>query len=268
MRRLQDLPEIEAVASDDLLLLYDTSGEIVGVISIANAFGIPDLGWVSAGETWTYNDYSATTRIAQINVPTGATNKYTAGMRVRFSQTTDGVKYGIIHKVDTSLLHVFLPDGTDFDDETISAPAYSTQKAPFGFDNDPSKWTLQTVCSSRSTTSQTPVGLTDNLVHGPGAWDISLQVEGQLILSGNVNRWGYAGLSSDGGSSKTDSELYAVVAGTGTTSGLDGMGSTRVQKYVIKTAETTWTLTGNVNSSSCQLDIFSGAIIRAVSAYL
>jgi hypothetical protein len=79
MGRISALTELTSLASDDYLVVLDSSANIAKKITIANAFGIPDLGWTAAGESWTYTR-SATTRIAEITVPSNATTKYDAGM--------------------------------------------------------------------------------------------------------------------------------------------------------------------------------------------
>lgn len=116
-------------------------------------------GWVEADETWTYSAWDDTNGVstATITVPSDATTKYSAGMRVKFDQTTDGTKYGIITKVEATALTVFINTDYDFDNETISNPYYSTQKAPQGFDLDPSKWDVEVEYTS-STTQSSPTG--------------------------------------------------------------------------------------------------------------
>lgn len=96
-------------------------------------------GWVNAQETWTYSSVDGPTGV--ITVPTDATTKYSVGMRVKFTQTT--VKYGIITAITATIMTIYM--GTDYilENATISANFYSTQKAPFGFPLNPTKWTVE-----------------------------------------------------------------------------------------------------------------------------
>jgi len=181
MGRISALTELTSLASDDYLVVLDSSANIAKKITIANAFGIADNGFVAAGESWTYSAYSATTRIAQITVPTDATTKYYAGMRVKFTQPTDGVKVGIIMYVQATTLHVFMKSGNDFDNEAITSPFYSTAYAPLGFDLNPTLWQLEatdtTLRSQITPTTDTWYNLGSfSLTVGVGAWEVGYMV--------------------------------------------------------------------------------------------
>jgi len=104
-------------------------------------------GWVAADETWTYASADAPSYTFTIS-SFDATTKYSAGMKVRLDQTTDGTKYYIITKVvydnPGSTITVYAGTDYDLDNETISNPFYSTQRAPLDFPLDPDKWTIET----------------------------------------------------------------------------------------------------------------------------
>ncbi len=275
MGRISALTELTSLASDDYLVVLDSSANIAKKISVANAFGIPDFGWTAAGESWTYSAYSATTRIAEITVPTDATTKYQAGMRVRFSQTTDGVKYGIIHKVEATKLHVFMKSGNDFDNEAITSPSYSTVKVPFGFDASPTMWErLATDTTQRSQAS--PVSGTwynmgsFSLSLGVGAWDLSYRVTRQHN-SGVASAKIYSALSS-ANNSESDSELSAAAELANTSATIAGVSwSLYARKVVLLSSATTY-------YANTKTTVASGTIyargddaketIRAISAYL
>lgn len=271
MPKISALPSLTTPASDDKLVILDESTGATKKISVGDLTGTPEFGWVSTTETWVYASWSATTRIGVLTVPTDATQTYSPGMRIRIEQATGGTKYGIIHAVSSTTLTIFFPDGTTLNNEAVTLPYFSASKVPFGFDADPSKWTLQlTSTTDRSTTSQTFVSLTDALVHGVGAWKVSLQIYLRLNLSANVDRNAIAILSSDA-STATDSELI-VGTGIGSSTGLDSYSQLYCEKYVIKAAQTTWTLMGRINGSSSELLTFGAStaptIIRALSGYL
>lgn len=91
-----------------------------------NAITDIEAGWVPANETWTYA--SATT----ITVPTGATNKYRVGDKIRLKQG-GSYKYFSITVVAATLLTV--TGGTDYTvaNSAITDNYFSHQENPFGF---------------------------------------------------------------------------------------------------------------------------------------
>ncbi len=180
MGRISALTELTSLASNDYIVVLDSSANIAKKITVANAFGIPDLGWTAAGESWTYSAWSSTTRIAEITVPSNATTKYVAGMRVKFTQPTDGTKYGIIMKVDSTKLHVHMHASYDFDNESITSPTYTSVFAPVGFDLTPSNWTRSS--STTTDVNQAPSGIdvwynldSHSLALGVGKWKLRHQ---------------------------------------------------------------------------------------------
>jgi hypothetical protein len=126
MGRISALTELTSLASDDYLVVLDSSANIAKKISVANAFGIPDLGWTASGESWTYA--SATT----ITVPTDATTKYNVGMFIKVTQSTGGTKYGMIRTVASTLLTIVWLGGATLANEAITSPHYSIAQSPFG----------------------------------------------------------------------------------------------------------------------------------------
>ena len=126
MGRISALTELTSLASDDYLVVLDSSANIAKKITVANAFGIPEFGWTAAGESWTYA--SATT----ITVPTDATTKYNAGMFIKITQSTGGTKYGMISVVAATLLTIIWLGGATLVNEAITSPAYSIAQSPLG----------------------------------------------------------------------------------------------------------------------------------------
>lgn len=115
-------------------------------------------GWIDANETWTYSAWDDTNGVstATITVPSDATTKYQEGMRVKFTQPTDGTKYGIITKVETTTLTVLINNDYDFDNEAISDPFYSAAKVPLGFDLSEEKYGIL-VTDTNSNVQASPV---------------------------------------------------------------------------------------------------------------
>ena len=129
-------------------------------------------GWISANETWTYasaDDPSFTFTIAGVDL----TTKYSAGMRIKLTQTT--VKYFIITAVAFSTnTTITVYGGTDYDlaDATITSPYYSTQKAPVGFPVSPAKWTV----SATDTTARSQGSVSAGTWYNLGSVTISIPI--------------------------------------------------------------------------------------------
>jgi len=126
MGRISALTELTSLASDDYLVVLDSSANIAKKITIANAFGIPDLGFTASGESWTYASAST------ITVPTDATVKYAKGMVIKITQTTGGTKYGTIINVASTLLTIAWRNGATLANEAITSPSYAVGASPVG----------------------------------------------------------------------------------------------------------------------------------------
>lgn len=133
------------VASQQSIKAYvDTIAAVQNVLSGWN-------GWIEAGETWTYASNATHTNTNTVydgtfTISGDKTTKYSVGMRVKFTQTT--VKYGIITSVSYSApnttVRIFMGTAASLANAAITSNYYSTDKAPQGFDTDPSLWTTYT----------------------------------------------------------------------------------------------------------------------------
>lgn len=123
----------------------DANGKIV--ISGGLSY-IPLDGWISAPYSWLYNSWDSIIRTGEILTQSGAAFYYSVGMRVKLTQSTGGVKYGIITVVSDTALTIFF--GTDYtlNNELITLPYYSPVKAPLGFNPDPLKWQVKVTDST------------------------------------------------------------------------------------------------------------------------
>jgi hypothetical protein len=133
-------------------------------------------GWIALSEAWSFNLWDAATRTAVITVPSGATSRYQAGNRIKFTQPTGGVKLGIIHGVASTALTVFLPFGMTFNNEAITLPFWSPVDTPNGFNKDPELWTLVTRKTTRTTQSaaiNTYYNIGGSLAINAGKWLLS-----------------------------------------------------------------------------------------------
>lgn len=126
MGRISALTELTTIANDDYLVVLDSSANIAKKITVANAFGIPSLGFTAAGESWTYASAST------ITVPTDATTKYAKGMTIKITQTTGGTKYGTIIGVTATVLTIAWRNGATLANEAITSPSYAVGHSPVG----------------------------------------------------------------------------------------------------------------------------------------
>lgn len=90
-------------------------------------------GWVGVSDSWSYSSWTAGTRIGVITVPTDGTAKYSAGMKIKITQSTGGVKYGFITAVATTTLTAFFGLDYTLNNEAISSISYSIAYAPLGY---------------------------------------------------------------------------------------------------------------------------------------
>lgn len=211
MPKISALPQLTTPQPDDYIPIVDESGTITKKINMSDLTGYPTLGWVTAGETWSYASWSSTTRIGVLTVPSDATTKYTVGMRIMITQSTGGTKYGIIVAVASTTLTVFFPSGTTLNNEAITNPFYTSSKAPYSFPADPTLWRLRTTSTSNPSTSSSSWGsLSIALTVGIGMWKLRWKaLIGTDKGTDTNNSWHYGTLSSNT-SSETNADLTIV----------------------------------------------------------
>lgn len=173
--------------------------------------------WIPADEDWTYSSWDDTNGVstAVFTVPTDATEKYFPGMRIRFSQPTDGEKFGIVTKVTATELTVFINTDYDFDNEEIIRPHYSVAKSPFGFDADTDKWKVQVtdagIYSQASPAGGTWYNLGSITIDIPvGLWGITHRVAGHAKRSSSFSS-NMAVTLSTGAATESDADHTGAV---------------------------------------------------------
>ena len=239
MGRISALTELTSLASNDYLIVLDSSANIAKKITVANAFGVPEATWTAAGETWTYSAWNSSTRIGVITVPTDATTKYQAGNRIKITQTTGGTKYGIIHVVATTALHVFFPSGTTLNNETISSPYYTALDSPKGFDKDESLWRIEVLPTSN--TGNTPSkntwyrpSTTGVITYGAGKWNVGYLAS--VRVAGSGSSWASQTTTlSTTTNSETITESTAYSGGDQSTSGVLTFSNAHSKDDIIRT---------------------------------
>ena len=134
-RPIPDMDQMTAaeVATDDSIIIDDTSAGETKRIPVGDLLGLPKMGWVAAGQVWTFSSFNSSTRIGVATVPSNATTKYSVGMRIQFTQSTGGTKYGFVVAVTSTTISIFFGLSVTFNNEAISTPYYSTEYMPFGY---------------------------------------------------------------------------------------------------------------------------------------
>lgn len=184
IEREAESTDARTIVEGDVVMLGITAKVVEDLDDIATvAAGIAtdfNGGWIDADETWTYA--SADDPTYTFTVAADVTGKYSAGMRIKLTQTT--VKYFIITAVSSysgGNTTITVYGGTDYDlaDAAISSNYYSTQKAPQGFPLDPSKWTVVKLDTTRRQQSNPTnfawynLGTTNSQISAPiGVWKV------------------------------------------------------------------------------------------------
>lgn len=280
--KLTALTEITAPALTDIMYLVATPGgtpaekklELTNLLKLINVDG-----WVPSGYTWVYasaDDPTFTFTISGVDL----TAKYYAGMRVKYTQSTGGTKYGIITKTAFSTnTTITIYGGTDYnlENETITAPYYSTAKAPAGFPLDPTKWTVE--ASDTSTRTQaTPVQNTwynmnaSHTISIPiGAWRVSYRAA--LGVDDSSTQIGPNQVTlSTANNSESDVDFTSYNTLTAGNAAIALAGSLYSEKFLLLAAKTSYYLNARTKANGIDnlylLGDNSKTIIRAVCAYL
>lgn len=269
------LTEKTTPADGDLVVVLDSAAsnepkkmQKSNLVGAGTGSGIDPSGWADA-DAMTYaaaDDPSFT-----VTVTGDQSAKYSAGMRVRLTQATGGVKYFIITRVavstDTTLT---LYGGTDYDlaNEAITSPSYSVVKAPAGFPLDITKWTVTVTDTSDRSQASPSSGTWYNL----GSLAISLPVGSwRLEYSATCDAEGGTGVSfyatlSTGNNSESNNAMTFFrwfstrFIETGQRSGIATVA-----------AKTAYYLNAKVSGSSIVLHFrgdLTPTVMRAVCAYL
>lgn len=154
------------------------------------------FGWYQTGlsPTFTYSKWDSTTKTGVVNSNLDLTPYLSAGMKVKFTQSST-IKYGIITKISSSQITLYM--GTDYtlNNSGISNAFYSMLKAPYGFPMSKTKWTLSNQITS-STSKTSPVDDTWYNIGGSLTVPVGLWIpkySGLMAMTrvstGNVNQY-------------------------------------------------------------------------------
>lgn len=235
-------------------------------------------GWIPAGETWTYA--SADDPTFTFTISGDKTDKYSAGMKIKLTQTT--VKYFIITKVAYSDPNttITIYGGTDYDlaDATITSPYYSTMKAPQGFPLNPDKWAVEvtdtTARSQSSPTADTWYNIGSISINIPiGCWVIKIKETIYITKSTNGAVRVFATLSnSNNAESNPEFTVFNTVKAATDGSQLSTDTSFFIENLLNLTSKDTYYLNHKTSESDIGMIQLQNdkakLIIKAVCAYL
>lgn len=233
--------------------------------------------WVQPFSSWSITSRDSTSRMATIGVGTGNGSAFDLGMRVKYTQN-DTIRYGIIHKINTSSIEVFHQTG-NFPTATgaVTEPYYSRINAK-GFPVGREDWSLElsdtgvNAQSSPATgTFYNPGGLSLKL--GPGAWSVGYDTH--AFVNDN-SRAGFIGMQvtlSTANNTESESKFTCRPAfSTSTSNNKDIIAPVSRRRNVLNSAETTYFLNVSTDISGMdQIGVrgFRGdTVISATSNYL
>ena len=230
-------------------------------------------GWISAGETWTYE--SADDPTFTFTVGADVTTKYSVGMKIKLTQGT--VKYFIITAISAftgGVTTITVYGGTDYDlaSSAISANAYSMMRTPVGFPLDSEKWMVKETDSSGTLQQENPTqnvwyNINSQTINIPiGLWnvDYTVSIAYNDTTTGNVQ-------STLSTANNTESNTEFTAYAGNNSSGVNGCTVYKSSVLNLTTKDTYYlnTKTGYSGISTIyNLNSTTPLVIRATCAYL
>jgi len=221
-------------------------------------------GWVEADETWTYVSTDDPTGVFKVNAD--VTGKYSVGMRIKMTNGGNTI-HGIITKMGTyegdeagytyiTFLHEIDPaDNLALHlmaNSAITNNYYSTQKAPFGFPLDITKWRIMITSGAddkqTNPTSGTYYNLGSLAITVPiGVWKVMYMTCFEMKASNSVSLiYGRATLGSTTSNSLDRFENYSV-ASSGSAGALQHTLPVMRQSTEVLTTKTTYYMNAVAN---------------------
>lgn len=236
-------------------------------------------GWIVDDNAWTSPSFADSNgeSTLSVTVPSDATTKYQPGMRVKFTQDATE-RQGIITKVAATQLTIFI--NTDFTPtaNAITLPHYSSMKAPYGFDLDPNKYTVETTAKALSAQATPNVSQWYNVgghsLWVPiGAWEVEWEAPIYQFTTGGLAGAAVLGTLSKASNTEDDSDFTdgTSFSFTGTPLRQD-ITRKRASKTLVLTAADEYYLNAMTTTASVGFlrtgDAAIPLFIRATLAYL
>lgn len=242
-------------------------------------------GWNSLENvTLTYSSADDPTYVISSDVD--LTSILSVGMKLWF-QNDGGDVYGFVTAIGAwsgSAQLITLYGGTDYDvaNSAITAPYYSTQKAPFGFPLDHDVWDIvvdsTTTYVKTSPTASTwynamDAGNLPSIDIPVGAWsDVYYELYMYATRAGATSVNMFCTLSVDAGGAITEDKKWTSGVGTGGASGtLIPQVAANKRNPMILTTKDTFYLNIKTNTGADNINVVGASIttkLRAVCAYL
>jgi len=230
---------------------------------------VSNEGLTLVSDTWAY--LAADDPTFTITVPSGAASLYSAGMKIKLTNTT--AKYFIIVNVADTVLTVY--GGTDYDlvSAAISSIYISHHRAPIGFPLDPTKWTVTTtqsadVAADPAEGSWLNIG-TVTIDIPVGMWNVDYQSYMVSNNGGTTQNDTYSTLST-ANNSESDTGFscsYGVAAGAGIYNTRNTFSRSKILDLSTKdTYYLNWKFTGCGGYHLTNNEI--PTVLRAVCSYL
>lgn len=163
-------------------------------------------GWISGSGTWSYSSADSPTFVISINAD--VTALIGVGDRIKLTQTT--AKYFIVTAVGAwsgSATLVTVYGGTDYTlaNAAISSPYYSHAKIPFGFPQDPDKWTVS--ASNSVNANKTPPSA-NTWYGGAGLTNTGISIDVPI----GIWKGFYKGVLESTDTTVTDYNIYSTLS--------------------------------------------------------
>lgn len=175
-------------------------------------------GWVKSTDTPTYTSYDPTYSTGVVAVSPTATDRYQVGWKVRMTQPTDGVKYGIITAIGTSSLTIWFGTDYNLDNEVISNFNVSPAKMPYGFPTSPNSWAV-VVTDNNNASQSTPTASqwynlgTISLRAPIGRWRVNYNVIKQITAAASTGSLLHFSTLSTANNSESDTSMTSMIGG-------------------------------------------------------
>jgi hypothetical protein len=241
---------------------------------------VDSKGWheVQVDPTLTYLSWDNTVKTSVINSDKNLTNILSVGMKVRFKQGTN-IKYGIITKITTSQITLFM--GTDYilENSAITEFYYSMLKAPYDFPMDKNKWTIEVKIEEILTQNNPINGGWYNIgnlnIQVPvGCWKLSYSSTALALRQGTniVDNWVIMTLSKTTNNETERDMTVALYNAIPSTNSVTVFDFVFLEKEInIETTTTYYLLMSTLRDGNSYLRMFGNStptIIRAICSYL
>lgn len=142
--------------------------------------------------TLSYSAWTAATRIGVLGTTQDLRERIQPGTRISIYQATGGWKYGIVHAVTATLVHVLWQLGTTLNNESVQFGRYSGEYAPQGFNPSEDQWRFRIIPAGN--TNNTPSknvwympNALNTITFGIGKWLVSYTATPRT--AGNASSW-------------------------------------------------------------------------------